>query len=933
METLDPQAIAAAANSPRGRTRRRSGRRSGGLENAAPPSATTRFGFKKRAAIARAAEATPNLEPDGEGGWTEAAGPPVDLETEFCAAPASIEAAKALLKIKATADKYDYKAKQAELTDHNKQLKGAVLESVRRDDSLRQNVVAAQDQINGRLRALAEGLGVQTTANSKLRLELSESRRTGEDQKTSLAKQRKDCASAKSDNDALRLSKQEVTDRAEVAEASLAERDAQVASLQEEGEALSLAKQSGEEQNALLVQAASDTEAEHTQEREQASSEHAEWRAEAEARELRLSAAHEAETQRTATLETQLATTTTARDALEVKHTAVNEQHTALSAVHAALVEREAAGSAKLTVLEESLAQKDAALATKDADLRASIQSISQMREDHKEVLTHERDRAQKLDDEAQKLRAQERELHAALEAAKVAAASTQEKLDAWEKERVETAAAMQEATSERDRLNVDLAEVRTSSAKHEEGEKKLQLDFDEAQAGRESANASLAETAKKLEESSREARETALEFRSYKEHNSSSSSSQLQAIAELKVSVDRLSTDLDQKETMVVEQKENLDTSSAYVSALEQKLRYAEKGRRDLHNTIQARAQPAQPAQLRGRTSLGATLGATLHATLPRPCRSELKGSIRVFCRVRPGLADAEQAIEIGEHDTTLKLSRPGKDGADVYPFNFDKIFRPQTPQERVFEEVEGLVQSALDGYKVCIFAYGQTGTGKTFTMQGTKEPEQWGLIPRSLAKILQDAEAMRSSGWVWTMTASFMEIYNEELRDLLHTGPPASARDYTIRHDEAWGTEVTNMTKVEVSSMEQINALMNEAAKKRSVGVTDMNSASSRSHSIFALYLKGTNTERNEELLGALHLVDLAGSERLDKSGAVGVTLKETQNINKSLASLTDVFIAKTNGQAHVPFRNSKLTHLMQPCLSGQGKTLMVRAALPQP
>ena len=284
METLDPQAIAAAANSPRGRTRRRSGRRSGGLENAAPPSATTRFGFKKRAAIARAAEATPNLEPDGEGGWTEAAGPPVDLETEFCAAPASIEAAKALLKIKATADKYDYKAKQAELTDHNKQLKGAVADSVRRDDSLRQNVVAAQDQINGRLRALAEGLGVQTAANNKLRLELSESRRKGEDQRTSLAKQGKDCASAKTENDALRLSKQEVTDRAEVAEAQLKERDAQVASLEQEGEALSLAKQSGEEQNALLVQRA-----------RRRSSEHAQWRAEAEAREASLAEKYTAE--------------------------------------------------------------------------------------------------------------------------------------------------------------------------------------------------------------------------------------------------------------------------------------------------------------------------------------------------------------------------------------------------------------------------------------------------------------------------------------------------------------------------------------------------------------------------------------------------------------------------------------------------------------
>ena len=390
METLDPLALAASANSPRGRPRRRSGRRSGGLENAAPPSqSVTRFGFKKRAAIARAAEeASPQAE--GEGGWTDAAGPPVDLETEFCAAPASIDAARALLKIKPTADKYDYKAKQAELTDHNKQLKAEVLESVRRDDALRKNVVAAQDQINGRLRALAEGLSVQTAANNKLRQELSESRRKVEDQRTSLAKQRKDCDSAKSDNDALRLSKQEVTERAEAAEAQLKERDAQVASLQQEGEALSVAKREGEEQNALLVQRASDAEAKHAQEREQASAEHAQWRAEAEAREASLAEEYKAEQARTASLETQLATMTAARDALEQKHAAVSEQHAALSGQHAALVEREAAGSAKLTVLEESLAQKEAVLAQKDADLRASIQSISQMQKDHREEVTHD---------------------------------------------------------------------------------------------------------------------------------------------------------------------------------------------------------------------------------------------------------------------------------------------------------------------------------------------------------------------------------------------------------------------------------------------------------------------------------------------------------------------------------------------------------------
>merc|ERR1712151_735327 len=125
--------------------------------------------------------------------------------------------------------------------------------------------------------------------------------------------------------------------------------------------------------------------------------------------------------------------------------------------------------------------------------------------------------------------------------------------------------------------------------------------------------------------------------------------------------------------------------------------------------------------------------------------------------------------------------------------------------------------------------------------------------------------------------------------------------------------------------ASMDQISALMTKAARLRAVGSTDMNAVSSRSHSIFALYLSGSNTELNQELRGALHLVDLAGSERLDRSGAVGDRLKETQNINRSLSSLADVFQAKAENRSHIPFRNSKLTHLMEPCLSGHGKTLM--------
>merc|ERR1719482_2629117 len=108
--------------------------------------------------------------------------------------------------------------------------------------------------------------------------------------------------------------------------------------------------------------------------------------------------------------------------------------------------------------------------------------------------------------------------------------------------------------------------------------------------------------------------------------------------------------------------------------------------------------------------------------------------------------------------------------------------------------------------------------------------------------------------------------------------------------------------------------------------MGATAMNEGSSRSHCIFALYVRGTNQDLGRELCGALHLVDLAGSERLDKSGATGERLKETRNINRSLSSLADVFAAKAEGRGHVPFRNSKLTHLLEPCLSGQGKTLML-------
>lgn len=397
-------------------------------------------------------------------------------------------------------------------------------------------------------------------------------------------------------------------------------------------------------------------------------------------------------------------------------------------------------------------------------------------------------------------------------------------------------------------------------------------------------AQATLKSTREDLERTARERHVLEVEFHSYKEHHGSSNHQQMEAIADLKVTVDRLTSKVESSQSEVAARHDNICQQQVYIESLEQKIRSAETDRRELHNAIQ-----------------------------------ELKGNIRVFCRVRPPLPDTESALQSTDANK-LSLACSG----DSHSFAFDKVFAPCSTQAAVYDEVAGLVQSALDGYKVCIFAYGQTGSGKTFTMQGTGEHE--GLIPRSLKTIFRSSESMRAKGWEWTLKASFMEVYNETFRDLLPADAVGSASAHVIKHDDEWGSMVTNMTIFEVTSLEQISMLMAKAARQRAVGQTDMNAVSSRSHSIFALYLRGVNKQHNSELHGALHLVDLAGSERLQRSGATGDRLKETQNINRSLSSLADVFLAKSEGRGHVPFRNSKLTHLMEPCLSGHGKTLML-------
>lgn len=318
-----------------------------------------------------------------------------------------------------------------------------------------------------------------------------------------------------------------------------------------------------------------------------------------------------------------------------------------------------------------------------------------------------------------------------------------------------------------------------------------------------------------------------------------------------------------------------------------------------------------------------------------------ELRGNIRVFVRTRPFLPGDKQnndsPVDVAPDGESLTIV-DRRNGSDL-GFKFDKVFPPSAGQELVFDEVSDFVQSALDGYHVCLFSYGQTGSGKTHTMQGCGNGPMRGIIPRAVQKVLTQARILTQQKWNFTISASFLEIYNENLNDLLvsmnkeNRGRDKGNAKLAIKRNRDGKSFVDGLASVPIDTndaevgMQQLEELMGVAARSRSVASTKMNAQSSRSHSVFMLHLNGHNDDTGAIVNGALNLCDLAGSERLDRSGAGADAkrLKETQSINKSLSCLGDVFNALATGASHVPYRNSKLTYLLQDCLSGDGKALM--------
>ena len=292
----------------------------------------------------------------------------------------------------------------------------------------------------------------------------------------------------------------------------------------------------------------------------------------------------------------------------------------------------------------------------------------------------------------------------------------------------------------------------------------------------------------------------------------------------------------------------------------------------------------------------------------------------VKVAIRVRPmNSHEKEQnstiCVEVDTANNTVSVSK-----TDTKTFQFDYVYPMETTQRQIYDEVAfPIVDSIFQGYNGTIFAYGQTGCGKTFTMMGVVDnPELKGVIPNAFAHIFGFIKTEGESK-KFLVRCSFVEIYNEEVRDLLVN----KNTKLDIREDPKKGVFVKDLTYVTLKDTQDIQSCLDRGNKNRHVGHTSMNDQSSRSHSLFTVYLE---IEENGKIRsGKLNLVDLAGSERVGKTNATGQTFDEGKKINLSLTALGSVIDALSFNRKHIPYKDSKLTRLLADSLGGNTKTVM--------
>uniref|UniRef100_A0A3P9JCB3 Kinesin family member 5A n=1 Tax=Oryzias latipes TaxID=8090 RepID=A0A3P9JCB3_ORYLA len=297
----------------------------------------------------------------------------------------------------------------------------------------------------------------------------------------------------------------------------------------------------------------------------------------------------------------------------------------------------------------------------------------------------------------------------------------------------------------------------------------------------------------------------------------------------------------------------------------------------------------------------------------------SNAECNIKVLCRFRPlnqsEIIRGDKFIPVFQGDDTVIV------GGKAYVF--DQVFPAKASQEEVYNScAKHIVKDVLGGYNGTIFAYGQTSSGKTHTMEGNlHDPQEMGIIPRIAEDIFDHIFAM-DENLEFHIKVSYFEIYMDKIRDLLDV----TKINLSVHEDKYRVPYVKGCTERFVTCPEDVMDVIDEGKANRHVAVTNMNEHSSRSHSIFLINIKQENVETEQKLSGKLYLVDLAGSEKVSKTGAEGAVLDEAKNINKSLSALGNVISALAEGtKSHVPYRDSKMTRILQDSLGGNCRTTM--------
>ena len=305
----------------------------------------------------------------------------------------------------------------------------------------------------------------------------------------------------------------------------------------------------------------------------------------------------------------------------------------------------------------------------------------------------------------------------------------------------------------------------------------------------------------------------------------------------------------------------------------------------------------------------------------------------VRVVARCRPLLSreiqeQRESIVKVNQSQGEISITNPNSSSSeDRKNFSFDHVFGPETSQNTIYNEIAfPIVHSVLRGYNGTIFAYGQTGAGKTYTMQGNVNfKESKGIIPRAIEQIFNSIESTPDKQFV--VRVSFLEIYNEEVSDLFNKDQKSPL---LVREKPGLGVFVEGLLSIPVENVADAYQKLATGNQNRAVRLTQMGRCSSRSHTIFTITIEYSETGPDGEhhiKMGKLNLVDLAGSERQKKAQVTGMGLRETAQINKSLIALGDVIsVLASPKPLHIPYRNSKLTRLLQDSLGGNTKTVLI-------